>query len=286
MTVLSCSLCSNNVPSYPILEDNNAFCCHGCHTVYKILLAKNSLSNFHEHPVFQQALRAGIISNQALLDQMRENSAAYSDEEFQKLHLEINEMWCPSCAEVIKLVLMKQKGVKHCIIDYTTDLASIEFAPQFISKDQIYGLIKSLGYHPQKLENAEKKAVSYSLYLRFIIAAFCSLNVMMFSYPIYASYFDADDLNYAKLFSWLSLVASLPILTYCAYPIYKRFYNSIKNGILGMESLIMIGVFSAFSLSLFELLSGTNYVYSDTLTVIITFVLLGKIIESKAKFCD
>lgn len=65
----------------------------------------------------------------------------------------------------------------------------------------------------------QRKAVTGSLYLRFVIAVFCAFNMMMFSYPIYASYFESDTQGFASLFSWLSLLTALPVMTYCAWPI-------------------------------------------------------------------
>lgn len=51
-----------------------------------------------------------------------------------------------------------------------------------------------------------------------------------------------------------------------------------------METLVVIGVYSAFFLSTVNLISGSRHVYFDSMSAIITLVLLGKIIESKAKF--
>ena len=280
----ACALCFMELSAHPIRDGIHAFCCAGCHAVFNILLAKNQLSNYADHPVFQQAVRSGLISNPALLEQIRKNHPKISDEEVQRLHLEINEMWCPSCAEIIRLILLREKGVRQCVVDYSTDLASIEFAPRYISKEKIFQAIKDIGYHPASLEDAERRSVSFSLYLRFIIAAFCSLNVMMLAYPLYATYFSYDAEGYGKLFAWISLLMSLPVLGYSAQPIIKRFFSSLQLGLYGMETLVVIGITAAFMLSMYDLISGGTKVYFDSMTVIIVFVLLGKIIESRAKF--
>lgn len=281
----SCSLCSIELPKHPLLDGDHAFCCTGCHAVFSILLAKNQLSeDWENHPIFQQALRSGVISNPALLEQIRSNRPEVAEGEMQKLHFEITDMWCPSCAEIIKLMLLKEKGVRNCVVDYTTDLASIEFAPRYISKVRIKEIIQSLGYQLSDLNRPEQKKVSFALYLRFIIAAFCSLNIMMLAYPLYASYFYYDEHDFGTLFAWLSLLLSLPVLTYSAWPIFKRFWSSFKIGLFGMEALVVIGVGTAFFFSLNELIKDGTRVYFDSLTIIIVFVLLGKIIETKAKF--
>lgn len=280
----TCALCSEEVSSHPILDGVRTFCCAGCHAVFNILSAKQQLEGFEQHPIFLQALRSGLISNPALLDMIHRQKAEVIEGDKEKLYLEIGEMWCPSCAEIIKLMVSKEKGVLSCVIDYATDLAAIEFSPRYLSRDQLMSLIKNLGYHPIPLDNAERKAVSDDLYLRCGIAAFCALNSMMFAYPLYATYFSYDGEEYGLLFAWLSFFISLPVVFYSAWPIWKRFFNSLKTGVFGMETLVFIGVGAAFTLSLFEMLQGKTQVYYDSMSVIIVFVLLGKIVEAKAKF--
>lgn len=280
----TCHLCNSELHRHPIIDGLLQFCCAGCHTVFKILSAKNELEDFASHPLFQQALRSGIISNPALLEHIEKQRAAITDDERDRLYIEISNMWCPSCAEIIRLLVMSERGVRHCVVDYATDMACIEFSPRHISKDTICEAIKRWGYDPQPLADTGRKVVSFSLYLRFAVAAFCSLNIMMFAYPLYATYFAYDGEGYGSLFAWLSLFASLPIIFYSAWPIWRRFINSLKVGIFGMETLVTVGVGAAFAISIHELLSDGTQVYFDSMSVVIVFLLLGKIIEAKAKY--
>ena len=280
----ACALCHLPLSRYPILEGIHSFCCPGCHAVFNILTVKNQLGNFSDHPIFIQALRSGLISNPALLEHIEQQRAEIAVGERTKLYMEIGEMWCPSCAEIIRLMISKEKGVVNCVVDYATDLASIEYSPRHLSKEAIFSIISELGYSPKSLDDSRRSAVSMDLYMRFGVAAFCSLNIMMLAYPLYATYFDYDGEGYGEMFAWMSLVASLPVLFYSAWPIWKRFINGLKTGFFGMETLVAIGVASAFGFSLFDLMLGGTRVYFDSMSVIIVFVLLGKIIETKAKF--
>lgn len=284
MNLNCCTLCATPVSNCAYSDEDRTFCCAGCHAVYQILFAKQALDNFQEHPLFQQAVRSGIISNPDLIEQMRQRLVDVPEKEFERFHLEINDMWCPSCSEVIRLILSKEKGIRLCVVDYCTDLAVIEFTPRYISKEKIIRLISQLGYSPVSLKDPRQQAVSRSLYLRFIVAAFFSLNVMMFAYPIYASYYDGETLGYAHMLAWVSLVGSLPVLLYSAWPIWRRLYSALSVGVWGMELLVALGVGAATGLSIYELMRGGSYVYFDSMTVIIVLMLLGKIIESRAKF--
>ncbi len=280
-----CALCDFDLPKHPVIDGDFSFCCSGCHAVYQVLQSQNQVDSFEDHPVFKQALEAGLISNPDLLHSLRKKKLDVSEDEIHKLHLEVEGLWCPSCAQLIKLILMQEKGVRQCVVDYSTDLASIEYAPRYLSKEKIFSIIKSLGYHAERLQDARGVSVSRALYYRLGIAAFFALNIMMLSYPIYASHYGAaGGSDYITLFAWLSAGASLPVVFYSAWPILCRFYHSVKYGIMGMETLVVIGVATAFFLSFYELLNGGTKVYFDSMCMLIFFVLLGKVIESKAKF--
>lgn len=285
MTLSSeCVLCSLPLPKHPIVDQEMAFCCMGCHAVYKILSIHPKVEAYKETALFKQALKSGLISNPALLQQIEEIKVNLPEEEWKRVHFAVDNLWCPSCCDVIRLVLLKEKGIKHVGIDYSTDLGVIEYAPRYISQEKIFQLIKKLGYNASLLEDCERKAVSFSLYFRFAVAAFFALQIMMFSYPIYIEYFGADTKGYGLLFAWLSLASSLPIVSYSLWPILKRFFHGLRVKVFGMEALVVIGVSTAFGMSIFQLLNGSSHVYFDSLSAIVVFVLLGKIIESRAKF--
>lgn len=273
---MECTLCGLDAAK-GIGEDNNAFCCRGCRTVWHLLTAKGIAKDFLSHPVYIQAVASGLISNPLLKQDVKEAA------DKKRLLLEIREMWCPSCAEVIEILLPMEKGVLSCHVDYTTDLSRIEYDPKKTHPENIFLFIKSLGYTPLHLENILSRKSEKTLSLRFFVAAFCSLNVMMFSYPLYATYFSYEPEGWGDLLGWFSLAFSLPVITYSAWPIFRRFYSSLLTGLYGMESLVVIGTLSALVLSLYNLMQGSNEVYFDTLTVLIALVLFGKIIESKTK---
>lgn len=279
----TCSLCEIQLDHLPHRDGEHFFCCQGCLLVFSILMRKKEkIDNVLDSDLFKRAVSAGLISNPHLIEKIKGKTFSEADE-VKRLHLEISEMWCPACSEVIQLILLQEKGVKTCVVDYATDFCSIEFFPRYISKEKIFSLIAQFGYQAHLIEDRNRK-VSGILSLRFIVAAFCSLNIMMLFSPLYATYFHDDKEHFGTLFAYLSLLLSLPVLLFSAYPIFKRFFTALICGLYGMEALVTLGVASSFFLSLYSLYEGSNYVYFDSMCVIVTFVLLGKIIETKAKF--
>ncbi len=277
-----CRLCQLPCFDKSVQDNEHVFCCHGCRAVFSILSSKGLLENFKSHPIFEQALQHGLISNPALHESQKDHD--YPEREYEKIYLDIGGMWCPSCAEVIQWILAKERGITTCSIDYSTDLAIIRYMPRFISKDSILKIIQQLGYQPKYLQELINPPIDSQLKLKFIIAAFCSLNLMMFATPLYASILNADVQKLSNVFAWISFFTVLPVIFYSALPIIKRSWTSLSIGKLSMESLAVLGISSAFILSTLTLFNGGDKVYFETLSVIITFILLGKIIESKAKF--
>ncbi len=94
--------------------------------------------------------------------------------------------------------------------------------------------------------------------------------------------------------NWIQFGLSLPVVFYTCWMFFERAYKSFKTGNLNMFTLIGIGAGAAFLLSIFGLIfpeifpvefktsSGTVFVYFEAVTVILTLVLLGQLLEAKA----
>jgi Cu2+-exporting ATPase len=280
-----CLLCNEKTSSATaIWEEDRLFCCRGCLAVFTILQKHpqaSEASSFNSSPLYLAALRAKVISNPHLEEELGKRAAPGQTE---RLYLEISGMWCHSCAEVIRLILLQMKGVISCQIDYATDVATLAINPLAIGLGEITSAISALGYAAEQLTESINSSPRRSLWLRFAIATFCALNVMMLSYPLYATYLYPEEEGVDYLLAWLSFIFSLPVLSYAAYPIYRRAINGLFVGVLRMEALVSMSVFAACWLSLYALLQGSSLIFFDSATVVITLVLFGKILENRAKF--
>lgn len=263
-----CALCKQ-----PAAE---RFCCHGCEAIFEILSAQGQLKEKEAHLLYRQAVKYGVISNPGL---QKLNGGAGKE----RYAFEVQGMWCTSCASLIQLLVADLKGVQSCHVDYMTDLASISYDPMEVSKEEIKQRIEQFGYRCFSLEDPGRKALEFPFLLRLSIAFFSALNVMMFAYPLYSTFFDFDSDGLASTLSWISFGLTLPVVTYCAWPIYQRFYLSLKHGVPGMEALVVIGMTASMSLSLWSMAEGSHIVYFDTVTMLIALLLFGKWVEQRAK---
>jgi len=286
LSKMTCKLCELPLPKNPIEEH---YCCSGCLTVHKILGEANK-----EHPLFQEAVKAGLISNPHLVEKaglisnphLVEKAGIISNPhlieeeracaERLRSHFEVRGMWCPSCAIAIRMLLMKQKGVLKAVIDYSTDLALVEYDPRQTSKDSFFDFIRRIGYEAGPL--LAKPKSQFTLWLRFGFALFALLNLMMFVYPIH---FSKSLEGFEKPLSWISLALATPL--FALFP-WRRFLLSLRTFCFGMETLVLLGISSAYFCSLANLLRGSTEIYFDSMAMVMVSVLLGKLMEQRAKF--
>ena len=102
------------------------------------------------------------------------------------------------------------------------------------------------------------------------------------------------DITTQQNWNWIQFALSLPVVFYATRMFFERAWRSIITWNLNMFTLISIGSGTAFIFSVFALLfpdifpdqfkteSGTVYVYFEAVTVILTLVLLGQLLEAKA----
>lgn len=278
-----CALCSTPVAAHSVQREELTFCCVGCLSVHQILETRKELDQGASHPLFEQAIKSGLISNPLLLEELRRQQHD-PEIEWTRWYFEVENLWCPACAEVIRLILLQEKGIRKCVVDYATDVGVVEFAPRHISKESIKTRLKQLGYGLIEFEDGVERTFNKSLMVRLCVGAFCAMNIMMVSYPVYVGYFIHDLEGYSLVLAWIGCIASLPVIGYCGWPILQRFMSSMRIGYLGMEALIVLGVAAAFGLSLFHLSQDNPHVYFDSMSMIIVLVLVGKMVETKAKF--
>ncbi len=259
-----------------------AFCCAGCENVYAILLESGVVAsgqNFRDTELFQQSLRLGLIAN-------REEAPAAIPEgaETREQVFHIGGMWCTSCGWLIEHALMRTRGVRSAEVVFASDLLKVRYCPQYLPPQRIVERVDSLGYRateysgPSTAGDAERK----DLLLRTGIAAFLSMNAMMFSLVVYASYFESIS-GFGRYIPFVLMAIATPSVFYCAAPILRIAWTAARMGMLRMESLLAMGIVTTYLYSAVLAFSGSTHVYFDTACAIVTLVLTGKMIERGAK---
>jgi len=263
-----------------------AFCCAGCENVYAILIESGAIAsgqNFRDSEIYRRSLELGLISNRAKPGS--EEAHVPEDAETREAVFQVSGMWCTSCGWLIEHALSRTRGVRSAEVSFASDLLKVRYAPQYLPPGRIVERVASLGYRaaeyagPEGRSDTERK----DLLLRTGIAAFLSMNAMMFSLVVYASYFEKITGGSARYIPYVLMALATPSVFYCAAPILRIAWAGARAHTLRMETLLALGILAAYGYSVVQTLGGGLHVYFDTACAIVTLVLTGKLIERGAK---
>ncbi len=287
MSSLRCDHCLGDInPSQVIYDEINGshkiFCCEGCRTIYSII---------HEHGLdeFYQKRKGWIPgrfeSKEVNAEHFRNLIMTLSDDESQ-IEFIISNIRCASCIWLIEHFLKKKNGITYVRVNYATHMAVIRWNPQKISLEKVLKNVTSLGYLPRPFikhgVEDELKKEKNDLLIRFGTASFFSMQLMIYSIALYAGYFQGIEIYYKKIFQFIAWALATPVMFYCGSIFIKNAFSGIKNRTLNMDTLIVLGSGSAYAYSIVMIFMGGE-VYFDTSSMIITFILLGRFIETSAK---
>jgi len=210
------------------------------------------------------------------------------------LELPITGMTCASCANRIERKLNKLDGVSASV-NYATEKASVEFDPGAVAPEQLVAAVESAGYQAGMPAGvSEDPDETAPLRMRLIVSALFSLPVLLIA-MIPALQFDN--------WQWLSLQLATPVVVWGAWPFHRAAWANLKHGAATMDTLISLGVLSAWLWSLYALFigdagtndmrmafdlvpkagNGGNEIYLETASIVTTFILAGRYFEARAK---
>jgi heavy metal translocating P-type ATPase len=274
---MTCSLCGLD-------SGSSAFCCAGCQNVYAILMESGVLAsgqNFRDTALFQESLRLGLISNRAR-EQQRPIPA---DAETREQVFHVTGMWCTACGWLIEHALAGVYGVRSAEVLFASDLLKVRYCPQYLPPGRIPERVRKLGYRAEEYrgQNAASDSERKDLLLRVGIAAFLWMNVMAFSLALYAGYFQQIAPSFRYYVPFVLLALATPAVFYCAWPVLRIAWRGARMGALRMETLLAMGILTAYCYSAVRAFAGNPHVYFDTVCAIIALVLTGKAIEREAR---
>src|SRR5690554_1186556 len=122
-------------------------------------------------------------------------------------------------------------------------------------------------FAPPKVLDGDARAKRRHMLARLGLAWLAMMQVMMFAFPGYlrgstlsageASMFDEA----LFLMNWCSLVLTVPVVLYCAWPVWRGALGRIRNARVGMDVPVALGVAAAFVPSAMATWSGRGEVY-------------------------
>ncbi|MCF6171140.1 MAG: heavy metal translocating P-type ATPase metal-binding domain-containing protein [Bacteroidales bacterium] len=285
---VNCIHCGEDCGKHPVLLDDKPFCCHGCKTVYQILNTKEMGQYYRIRPMSGIRIEQTETGNKYAyleLEEIREKLLDFSDGGFSKVSLFIPGIHCASCIWLLENLNTLNPGIIQSAVNFPDKTVSITFKDEQISLRQLVELLASIHYIPEitldKLDKKESQRSDRNVLLKIGIAAFSFMNVMLYNFPEYLP--GGEELGgfFTRVFGWLSLLLSLPVVFYSASDYYLSAFKGLKHRMINIDLPITLGIFTLFFQSAYEIISGHGIGYMDSLTGLVFFLLIGKWYQGK-----
>ncbi len=205
-------------------------------------------------------------------------------------------------AQRLERALSKLEGVKSASVSFATEKALIKYIPTLISQSDLRAAVKAAGFEAVvaegNVEDVERLAREKEIaHQRLLLTVGLILTVPLFVLSMArdlgllpAFLLDVTHAGHGGMaqavwwFDWLLFALATPVQFYVGWQYYVGAYKALRNGAANMDVLIALGSSAAYFYSLpilFGWLSG--HVYFEIAAVIITFIVLGKFLEARAK---
>lgn len=211
----------------------------------------------------------------------------------------ISGMHCASCAILIEKELKKLAGVSSANVNFASETATVVAEPHVVA-EQIIAAVAKAGYQASKATGTQDLAAKTHHHIQQLGRKFWlsfALSLPMF-YFMLLDFFKLPGADFLPpYFGIVSLVLATPVQFGVGLQFYHGTISALKMRTFNMDSLIAIGTSAAYFYSLinfavyavtYRSLIGTNGakipdLFFETAAFLITFVILGKMLEAKAK---
>lgn len=256
-------------------DNGDMFCCWGCETVYAILRREKFplINSPHTNPAEFEFLDSESFCKEYLV----------SVDGREGMRFFVEGVQCTACLWIIEQIphWIPQVESVHINMSQKTLFVSLEKPGYF---GRVASTLSALGYRVipiKSLDEArhfQKREIHQQL-RRLGIAAACAGNIMLFSLSLYSGLKG----QLATVFEYLNLAFFIPILLYCAQPFYLSLWRSLKARRPSIDLPVVVAIIIGFVLSLYNLISGIDDYYFDSLSLLIVLLLASRYLLSKTQ---
>lgn len=201
----------------------------------------------------------------------------------------VSGMHCVSCAGRVEKTLSSQTGVKMASINFAAANVTVEYDTSLTSPEALRKAVVDAGYEMTIEEDEEEGAsledVASAQYDELKRRALASA---ILTIPIVLIAMIFMDLSYGNL---IMAILSTPVVFYFGRGFFINAWKQIRHRSVTMDTLVALSTGIAYLFSMFNLLfpefwrsRGVEpHVYFEAASVIITFILIGRLLEEKAK---
>ncbi|MEE3326881.1 MAG: heavy metal translocating P-type ATPase [Myxococcota bacterium] len=201
------------------------------------------------------------------------------------LKFNLDGMSCATCAGRIENAIMKEPGVVSAQVNLSNALAHVAYEPGATDPDSIVAAIEAAGYgatpllserEASEMRRAEEARKTRRDLLILLASALLTLPLVA---PMVAAPLDHSFMLPGP---WQWLLAT-PVQFVAGARFYRAAWRALRAGTGNMDLLVALGTTAAYLLSVYVVMVGSGELYFEASAAVITLVLLGRILENRAK---
>jgi Cu+-exporting ATPase len=243
-----------------------------------------------------------VIALQAVADKVKDlgyevvGSEAPTEEGLQKTTISVGGIHCAACVRRVESALQSVDGAKEAVVNLATGKATITHNPNWAGVEALRRLISESGYEflgvaelglEDPVEAARKREI-VELKIKFIVGAILSVVIFAGSMQNWFPFLSSIPRRAMLL---CLFVPTTPVVFWVGSQFFSGALTAAKQKTTDMNTLVAVGAFSAYLYSAVatfipQFFAGAGivpHVYFDGAAMIITLILLGRLLEAKAK---
>lgn len=225
--------------------------------------------------ILLDAVLGNIARKQA--DQHKQEKKVF-DGPGQEVDLAVEGMTCASCALLIEMVLKRDPRIKQASVNFGTSTLTVYGQ---LTKDDVGAKVETLGYKTYAMDTlSQRKNLIEKEQQRIIVAKRRFIWSGILSLPVVVV---GMGMPTSCWLHWLQFALTTPVVFWSGGTFFAKAWRLAKQRTANMDTLIALGVGSAYGYSLPALFRRRGHLYFEAGAAIITFVLLGRFLEERAK---
>ncbi|MGE0762574.1 MAG: heavy metal translocating P-type ATPase [Bdellovibrionales bacterium] len=223
-------------------------------------------------------------SDFSFLDEDSLNSIYVKGQAQQHIRFFVEGIRCAKCLRKIESLPASIPGLYEARVEMGKNLVHVKFDRQQVNPSQIAAKLIGLGFKVRALaqdadvELAQRLEDRRSL-IRLAVAAACMGNIMGFAFALYFGVQGA----WLTVFSWLSFIFYLPVVTFVAWPFYVGAWQSLKQARISIDLPMAVASLAGFVFSTVQLLRGHTDFYFDSMSGFLFLILLARFVQTRVQ---
>ncbi len=265
-------------------------CCIGCQSIAQAILQAGGEKYYEQRT--GQGLDVRTLEALApwthLLDdpQWSSQHVRVADSASSETTLAIEGLRCGACAWLIEKLLGQTPGVETARANASTERLFVRWNPKTISLSAIAQRVAAVGYALLPISSApieqSRRAQERLATRRLFIAGLSAAQIMMYAYPEYLEGMALED-DIRSLMRTASMIITTPVMVYSATPFFQSAWRMLRQGRLGMDVPVSLGLWIAFIASLWAWWTNTGEVYFDSVSMFVFLLLGARWVEAKIR---